>query len=63
MGSQALTLREAATLFLYYDTAGGQRERRGVIEQAVVTADVLNNQNGASGDVSTWVDVQRDVSG
>ena len=23
---QALTLREAATLFLYYDTAGGQRE-------------------------------------
>ena len=51
---QALTLREAATLFLYYDTAGGQRERRGVIEQAVVTADVLNNQNGASGDVSIF---------
>lgn len=51
---QALTLREAATLFLYYDTAGGQRERRGVIEQAVVMADVLANRHGAGGDVSIF---------
>lgn len=51
---QALTLREAATLFLYYDTAGGQRERRGTIEQAVVMADVLANRAGAGGDVNVF---------
>lgn len=43
----ALNLREAARMFLFYDTADGSRQRSGLISQAVVMADLLALAKGA----------------